>query len=135
MSDHINLSGASPLFGHNEDRFGPRFPDCSHMYDTRGAREQPVVLAGVRGAYAAHLPSARRFLLNQSAHGLVALGLLYLALAARHMGIACEALAVATHASDAASGERALWIPPSPSVSSDALNEMLSACIARWGTT
>lgn len=33
ISDHISLTGASPLFGPNLDEFGPRFPDMTHAYD------------------------------------------------------------------------------------------------------
>jgi purine-nucleoside phosphorylase len=33
LRDHINLQGANPLAGPNEDRFGPRFPDMTRAYD------------------------------------------------------------------------------------------------------
>lgn len=35
MSDHINLLGANPLRGANEERFGPRFPDMTEAYSKR----------------------------------------------------------------------------------------------------
>ena len=33
LRDHINLQGANPLVGPNDDRFGPRFPDLTRAYD------------------------------------------------------------------------------------------------------
>ena len=33
ISDHIGLTGDSPLFGPNSDELGPRFPDMTHAYD------------------------------------------------------------------------------------------------------
>src|SRR5580698_6935696 len=32
IRDHINLQGANPLTGPNDDRFGARFPDMTHAY-------------------------------------------------------------------------------------------------------
>ncbi len=33
LSDHINMTGANPLVGPNDERFGPRFPDMTVAYD------------------------------------------------------------------------------------------------------
>lgn len=34
INDHINISGHSPLIGKNPAHLGPRFPDCSNLYDS-----------------------------------------------------------------------------------------------------
>ena len=33
IRDHINMMGVNPLRGENDERFGPRFPDLTHVYD------------------------------------------------------------------------------------------------------
>jgi purine-nucleoside phosphorylase len=35
IRDHINLQGTNPLIGHNDARFGLRFPDMTHAYSER----------------------------------------------------------------------------------------------------
>jgi purine-nucleoside phosphorylase len=38
LRDHINLQGANPLIGLNDDRFGSRFPDMTRAYDAEFRR-------------------------------------------------------------------------------------------------
>ena len=48
IRDHINLQGTNPLIGHNDARFGLRFPDMTHAYSQRLlriAREEAERLA------------------------------------------------------------------------------------------
>lgn len=33
ISDHLNMMGTNPLRGKNDERFGPRFPDLTEVYD------------------------------------------------------------------------------------------------------
>jgi len=58
ISDHINLMGANPLRGANDERFGARFPDMTAVYDhefqeiaAHEAREIEIELK--RGVYVA----------------------------------------------------------------------------------
>ncbi|MFY9342192.1 MAG: purine-nucleoside phosphorylase [Planctomycetota bacterium] len=57
LTDHLNLTGQSPLTGPHEPAFGPRFPDLSRVYSPRlrqlllasGTRLRPGVYAGLPG--------------------------------------------------------------------------------------
>lgn len=57
LTDHLNLTGTTPLLGMHEPAFGPRFPDQSHVYAPKlravlqqcGVRLRPGVYAGLLG--------------------------------------------------------------------------------------
>jgi purine-nucleoside phosphorylase len=58
IRDHINLQGANPLIGPNDDRFGVRFPDMSHAYakEFRAIAQSAAATIGLplqEGVYAA----------------------------------------------------------------------------------
>ena len=97
IDDHINLLGANPLSGPNDDRFGPRFPDMSEVYSARlrrladaAARERGIAVS--HGVYAAlhgpsyETPAEIRYLRTIGADA-VGMSTVPEALAARHMGL------------------------------------------------
>ena len=97
IDDHINLTGANPLTGPNDDRFGPRFPDMTEVYAARlrgmadrAGREAGVALT--HGVYAALLgpsyetPAEIRYLRTIGADA-VGMSTVPEAIAARHMGV------------------------------------------------
>lgn len=61
ITDHLNMTGANPLIGKNEEEFGPRFPDMSKAYtpaylpviekvaNELGIKVQKGVYAGITG--------------------------------------------------------------------------------------
>src|SRR3989338_6778644 len=48
LEDHVNLMGANPLLGPNDDALGPRFPDMSAPYDA-GLRRLALQVATEQG--------------------------------------------------------------------------------------
>ena len=97
ISDHLNLMNDNPLRGPNDDRFGPRFPDMSTVYDheyqdaaIHEAHEMGLDLR--RGVYAAlsgpsyETPAEIRMLRLLGADA-VGMSTVPEAIVARHMGL------------------------------------------------
>ena len=107
IRDHINLQGANPLTGRNDDRFGVRFPDMTHAY-ARAYRELAREGAGKlgmilhEGVYAGLLgPSyetpAEIIYLRTIGADLVGMSTVFEVIAARHMGIKVLAISCVTN--------------------------------------
>jgi purine-nucleoside phosphorylase len=107
ISDHINLQGANPLTGANDDRLGVRFPDMTHAYEKSYrelAREEAGKLGMTlhEGVYAALLgpsyetPAEIRYLRTIGAD-LVGMSTAFEVIAARHMGIKVLAISCVTN--------------------------------------
>ena len=107
IDDHINLLGANPLAGENDDRFGPRFPDMTEVYSTRlrriaGEAAAAKGFAVTHGVYAALLgpsyetPAEIRYLRTIGANA-VGMSTVPEALAARHMGLEVLGLSCITN--------------------------------------
>jgi purine-nucleoside phosphorylase len=97
ITDHINLTGQSPLTGKNHDAWGPRFPDMSRVYSRRllalaqakaleaGIRLEQGIYAGVPGPQL-ETPAETRMLRLLGADA-VGMSTVLEAVAARHMGM------------------------------------------------
>ena len=108
VKDHINLQGANPLSGPNDERFGPRFPDMSSAYDRR-FREMAVGegnrigIGMYEGVYAAlpgpsyETPAEIRYLRTIGAD-LVGMSTVPEVIAARHSGIRVLGISCVTNA-------------------------------------
>jgi purine-nucleoside phosphorylase len=107
IRDHINLQGANPLVGPNDDRFGVRFPDMTHAYAQeyrKIAREAAASLNITlqEGVYAALLgPSyetpAEIEYLRRIGADLVGMSTVAEVIAARHMEMKVLAISCVTN--------------------------------------
>ena len=97
IDDHVNLMGANPLVGENDERFGPRFPDMTEVYSSRlrGIADQAGRANGMvlpHGIYVALLgpsyetPAEIRYLRTIGGDA-VGMSTVPEALVARHMGV------------------------------------------------
>jgi purine-nucleoside phosphorylase len=107
VSDHLNLTGQSPLVGPNIDECGPRFPDMTTAYDPdlRSALRAVAQEAGIEireGVYAGMLgpqyetPAEVRMLRALGADA-VGMSTVLEVIALRHMGVPVGALSCITN--------------------------------------
>jgi purine-nucleoside phosphorylase len=108
LSDHLNLIGANPLRGLNDERLGTRFPDMTEVYSARlrtiameEARQSGVELAS--GVYACvpgpsyETPAEVRMLRSLGAD-VVGMSTVPEAIVARHAGMEVLAFALVSNA-------------------------------------
>jgi purine-nucleoside phosphorylase len=107
VSDHLNLTGVSPLVGPSDDSLGPRFPDMSAAYDPElrrwlHASGQDAGITLRDGVYAALLgpqyetPAEVRMVRVLGAHA-VGMSTVPEVIALRHMGVRVAALSCITN--------------------------------------
>ncbi len=107
ISDHINLQGANPLTGPNDDSLGPRFPDMSEAYDAayRAIAKHAAAQLNIplpEGVYAAlagpsyETPAEIRYLRAIGAD-LVGMSTVPEVIAAHHMGLRVLAISCVTN--------------------------------------
>lgn len=107
ISDHVNLQGASPLVGPNDDAAGPRFPDMSDAYDPglRSRARKAAARLGIElgeGVYGAWLgpqfetPAEIRFM-RAIGCDLAGMSTAQEVIAARHLGVRVLGISVVTN--------------------------------------
>ena len=110
ITDHINLSGANPLSGPNNDDWGVRFPDMSRTYDVHlsGLARQGALASGIdlqQGVYAGlpgpslETPAEIRFLKTIGADA-VGFSTIQEVIAAVHGGMRVLGLSTLTNIND-----------------------------------
>lgn len=116
IEDHLNLTGQTPLLGHNDDTLGPRFPDMTTAYDP-GLREAARAVAAAanislkQGVYCGLLgptyetPAEVRMVRTLGGHA-VGMSTVLETIALRHMGVKVGALSCITNAAAGISGEK-----------------------------
>lgn len=108
IKDHINLQGANPLSGPNEEKFGPRFPDMTTAYDRKfraiaAAQAKRLGTTMPEGVYAAlagpsYETSAEIRYLRAIGADLVGMSTVPEVIAARHSSIRVLGISCVTNA-------------------------------------
>jgi purine-nucleoside phosphorylase len=147
ISDHINLTGASPLSGPNDERLGPRFVDMTDAYDpvlraianvaapaAIGRPLREAIYAGMAGP-AYETPAEVRLLRTLGA-GLVGMSTVHEVIAARHAGVAVLGLSlVANPAAGVTPGPlRHEDVTRAAAAGADAMGKLIVAIVAALPT-
>lgn len=116
VTDHINLTGCSPLIGINDDSIGPRFPDMSQAYDQslraiadevfnqQSIKLHQGIYVGVMGPELE--TSAQRRYLRQIGGDAVGMSLVMETIAANHCGLKVLALSAITNSATGAADQQ-----------------------------
>ena len=116
ITDHINLQGANPLVGANDDLLGPRFPDMTEAYspELRRIASETAAELGItlhEGVYAGltgpsfETPAEIRYLRTIGAD-LAGMSTVAETIAANHMGMEVLGISCVTNLAAGLSGER-----------------------------
>jgi purine-nucleoside phosphorylase len=142
ISDHINLTSASPLSGPNDERLGPRFVDMTDAYDPAlralamsvaesaiGKPLREAIYAGMAGP-AYETPAEVRLLRTLGA-GLVGMSTVHEVITARHAGLSVLGLSlVANPAAGVAPGKlRHEDVTRAAAAGADAMGRLVAAVI------
>jgi purine-nucleoside phosphorylase len=146
ISDHINLTSASPLSGPNDERLGPRFVDMTDAYDPElralaaaaapaalGRPLREAIYAGMAGP-AYETPAEVRLLRTLGA-GLVGMSTVHEVITARHAGLRVLGLSlVANPAAGVNPGPlRHEDVTRAAAAGADALGRLVAAIVAGLG--
>lgn len=134
MTDHLNMSGISPLLGMNDERLGPRFPDMTDVYtpELRAKAHAAAAAVGQKLKEAIYFwwhgpmfetPAEVRMARMLGA-GLVGMSTVPEATAARHMGAEVLGLSLCTNRAAGLSASR---------LSADEVIEVANAAADRVG--
>jgi purine-nucleoside phosphorylase len=143
ISDQINLTGASPLTGPNDERLGPRFLDMTDAYApvlrALAARVAPeaigrplpeAIYAGMPGP--AYETPAEVRLLRALGAGLVGMSTVLEVIAARHAGLSVLGLSLVANHAAGVTGEplRHEDVTRAAAAGADAMGRLAAAVIA-----
>lgn len=144
ISDHINLTGASPLSGPNDERLGPRFVDMTDVYTPAlralaGTVAPAVTARPLREAVYAGMPGpsyetpAEVRMLRILGAGLVGMSTIHEVITARHAGLAVLGLSLVANPAAGVKKERLSHeeVTRAAAAGADRLGSLLAGVVTR----